>query len=182
MVANVSLTHHIKALPPAIRVMEEMGFSPGQCLEGTGIDEQDLLSPDPHTEFSLEQEFRFHRNLLQLTGDPLLGLSMGRAYRLENYGLFGYAFLSAPTLRHALTIVSNYGPLSFTLFSINFQVRGRIGVLQFSREVDIPADLLTYYVDRDLVANLYGGASALPELLMPQSVTLMHGDENGRRI
>ncbi len=182
MVANISLAHHVKALPPAIRVMEEMGFSPGQCLEGTGIDEQDLLSPEPHTEFSLEQEFRFHRNLLQLTGDPLLGLSMGRAYRLENYGLFGYAFLSAPTLRHALTIVSNYGPLSFTLFSINFQVRGRSGVLQFSREVDIPADLLTYYVDRDLTATLYGGASALPELLMPQSVTLMHGDENSRRI
>jgi len=180
MVANISLTHHVKALPPAIRVMAEMGFSAGQCLAGTGIDEQDLLTPESISAFSLEQEFRFHRNLLQLSGDPLLGLRTGRAYQVETYGLFGYAFLSAPTLRHALTIVRNYGPLSFTLFRIDFQVRGRTGVLQFSHEVDIPGDLLTYYVDRDLVATLYGGASALPEQVTPHSVALMHDNQNCR--
>ena len=91
----------------------------GLCLPNIGP--EDLLAPNPQLEFSLEKEFRFHRNLLQLSGDALLGLKLGQAYPLQGYGLFGYAFLSAPTLRQALILAANYGPLSFTLFKIDFQ-------------------------------------------------------------
>jgi AraC-like DNA-binding protein len=166
--------HHIKALPPAIKAMQELGYSGMQCLEGTGITEADLTSLGSQPAFSLEQEFRFHRNLLALTGDPLLGLKLGKAYTLQAYGLLGYAFLSAPTLRHALNIVRNYGPLSFTLFHIDFQVEGAAGVLRFSRNEPIPDDLLTYYVDRDLAATAFGGESALPIALEMKGVQLMH--------
>ena len=180
MVSQVSHAHHVKALPPAIRVMEGSGFTAEQCLEGTGISVHELQLPDSITDFTLEQEFRFHRNLLQLTSDPLLGLRIGRAYTLENYGLFGYAFLSAPTLRQALMIVRNYGPLSFTLFKTDFKVRGRLAALQFSYQGGIPEDLLTYYVDRDLVASLFGSEFALPEPLALHSVAVMHSDQGNR--
>jgi AraC-like DNA-binding protein len=180
MRGTLNMSHHIKALPPALRFMEELGYSAGQCLEGTGVDLHDLETTDPVTAFTLDQEFRFHRNLLRLTGDPLLGLRIGRAYTLQSYGLFGYAFLSAPTLRQALTLARNYGPLSFTLFGIDFRVEGRTGILSFARQGHIPDDLLRYYVDRDLVAVLFGGESALPGSLTPLSVVLMHDDGGNR--
>ncbi len=174
----LNLSHHIKALPPALRVMDELGYTAEQCLEGTGVSLQDFATANPGNDFTLDQEFQFHRNLLRLTGDPLLGLKIGRAYTLQSYGLFGYAFLSAPTLRQAMTLARNYGPLSFTLFGIDFRVEGRTGILSFARQGHIPDDLLRYYVDRDLVASLFGGESALPGPLTPLSVLLMHDDGN----
>lgn len=180
MAPHRDLSHHIRALPPAIGVMRELGFSVQQCLQGTGLCEQQLSATGSGANFTLQQEFRFHRNLLQLTGDPLLGLRTGRAYTLQSYGLLGYAFLSAPTLRQALMVLRKYGPLAFSMFNIDFEVRGREGVLFFSRQLEVPPDLLTYYVDRDLAAVLYGGAAELPEPLVPLGVACMHGEE-GRR-
>ena len=52
-------------------------------------------------------------------------------------------------------------------------------MLRFSADLDIPADLLTYYVDRDLAAAAYGGHGTA-RAAAPQSVTLMHGDEKRR--
>jgi AraC-like DNA-binding protein len=174
MAASIHVSHHIKALPPALKAMQAMGYYARQCLAGTGIEPADLLCPDPQLDFSLAQEFRFHRNLLQLSGDPLLGLKLGKAYPAQAYGLFGYAFLSAPTLRQALAIVSNYGPLSFTLFRIEFRETAAAGILQFSRLADIPADLLTYYVDRDLAAALAGVDPGQIAPIRPTGVALMH--------
>lgn len=180
MTVAAQLTHHIKALPPALKAMAELGFGAEQCLAGTGLTEKDLLNPEESRAFSLEQEFRFHRNLLALTGDPMLGLKLGQAYTLQSYGLLGYAFLSAPTLRHALAIVSNYGLLSFTLFRIDFLVAGGRAILRFSPREHIPDDLLTYYVDRDLTAAAFGGNSGLEEALVIDSVSLLH-DGGGMR-
>lgn len=170
------MTHHIKALPPAVKAMQDLGYSAQQCLEGTGISQQDLLQPDASQVFTLQQEFRFHRNLLQLSDDPLLGLRLGMAYPLQSYGLLGYAFLSAPTLRQAMTILRNYGPLSFTLFKLDFRVQGTTGVLRFLDSTPIPDDLVTYYVDRDLAAAAFGGEEALPDALKLTGISMMHPD------
>lgn len=175
-----ALAHHIKALPPALRAMQEMGYRAEQCLVGTGLTEADLANPAPEAGFSLEQEFRFHRNLLELTGDPQFGLVLGRVYKVESYGLLGYAFMSAPTLRHALTLIRNYGPLSFTLFRIDFQVEGRLASLRFYRDYPIPEDLFIFYVDRDLTAAAFGGETALQHPFPPQEVAVMH-DGAGER-
>lgn len=174
------LAHHIRALPPAIKAMQDLGYSAPQCLEGTGLSEGDLISSGPEQGFSLQQEFRFHRNLLELTGDPLLGLKLGTAYTMHSYGLFGYAFLSAPTLRQALVIACNYGPLSFTLFDVSFSTEGSVAILRFSQSIDIPQDLLTFYVDRDLIASTFGGDKALPQPIAPLAVSLMHSNEGLR--
>ena len=174
----MSFEHHIKALPPALRAMQELGYDSAACLAGTDLQEKDLTRAQAH--FTLGQEYRFHRNLLQLTGDPLLGLKMGQAYTLETYGLFGYAFMSATTLRQAMMVSANYGPLTFTLFRIAFRVEGSAAELLFSRAEPIPEDLLPYYIDRDLSAARFGGESALGRRFELQQVTLMH-DGQGRR-
>ena len=151
-----------------------MGYDADACLAGTGITPGDLLTPNPQLDFSLAQEFRFHRNLLQITDDPLLGLKLGGAYTIQNYGLFGYAFLSAPTLRQAMTIVSNYGPLTFTLFRVGFSEKAGEGLVTFSRQVDIPEDLLSYYVDRDLTASIAGIEPGQATHIKPTGIAMMH--------
>ncbi len=176
MATTLQFSHHIKALAPALKTMQAMGHSAIDCLAGTGIEPRDLLDPQQQPDFSLAQEFRFHRNLLRLTDDPLLGLKLGQAYPLQAYGLFGYAFLSAPTLRQALTVVSNYGPLTFTLFRIAFRETATEGIVQFSRLIEIPEDLFTFYVDRDLAAALSGVDPSQASLIKPIGVAMMHGN------
>ncbi len=178
---TISTQHHIRALTPALEAMKVMGYPAEQCLAGTGIDEADLVDPNPEHPFDLEQQFRFHRNLLELTGNPMLGLIIGKEYRLETFGLLGYAFMSAPTVRHALTVLRNYGPLTFTLFRIDFTTEGGRGFLRFYPDVDIPDDLLRYYVDRDLTAALHGGRNTMRESITPTGIRLMH-DNPGQRL
>ncbi len=175
----MSFAHHIKALPPALRAMSAMGYAAADCLDGTGITEDQLLGGD--TPFTLSQELRFHRNLLALSGDPLLGLTVGEAYSLETYGLFGYAFMSAPTLRQAMAVTANYGPLTYTLFRIRFEVTGNMARLLFLEADPIAEDLLAFYADRDLSAARFGGTNALGQEFGIDKVWLPHDGQGSRK-
>jgi len=180
MSSPTSIAHHIKALPPALRAMAALGFEQAQCLEGTGVTAEQLLDA-AYDGFTLEQEFAFHRRLLELSGDPLLGLHVGRYYTLETYGLFGYAFLSAPTLRQAMLVVRNFGLLSFTLFGIGFEVSGKEAALSFAPRLPVPEDLLQYYVDRDACAVRFAGEIALGMSFPAKRVSLMHNNTGYRK-
>lgn len=174
--------HHIKAIPIALRAMQTMGYAAEDCLAGTGLDPTDLARLDGSACFTLEQEFRFHRNLLALTDNPMLGLLLGKAYQLEAYGLLGYAFMSAPTLRQAMVVLQNYGPLTFTLFNVDFRVESGHGVLRLAPEIPVPEDLLAYYVDRDLTAAISSGRDALRAPLQPLQVAMMHHSAGQRAL
>ena len=182
MAGKLETSHHIKALPPALDAMQTMGFSVADCLRGTGLVEADLNRSAAELDFSLEQEFQFHRNLLTLSDNPLLGLLLGKAYQLESYGMVGYAFMSAPTLRQALIVLRNYGPLTFSLFELNFTVEGERGILRLSPDIPVPDDLVNYYVDRDLTAAVSGARSSLRVPLEPLHIQVMHSGEQQRDI
>jgi AraC-like DNA-binding protein len=182
MSSKTDTSHHIRAIPPALEAMATMGFAASDCLAGTDLAEGDLRGSLSELPFTLEQEFRFHRNLLELTGNPMLGLLLGKAYRLENYGLLGYAFMSAPTLRHAMIVLRNYGPLTFTFFDVNFQVEAGHGILRFAPDIPLPDDLLSYYVDRDMTAAVSGGRDSLRRPIEPISIQLMHHGQDRREI
>ena len=89
--------HSIAGLAPALKVMASEGHTVQQCLKGTGILTSQL--DDRHQTITLRQEIRFHRNLIEISGDPTIGLRIGAAYLPQRYGLIGYALLSAATLR-----------------------------------------------------------------------------------
>ena len=101
------LPHPFRSLLPALGVMEALGYDRQICLKGTGL----LLSQldDPQARMSLQQELRFYRNTLELSGDPTIGLKLGEPYVPQRYGLFGYALLSAATMRHSLTLPRSLG-------------------------------------------------------------------------
>ena len=169
--------HSIAGLAPALKVMASEGHSVQQCLKGTGILTSQL--DDRHQTVTLRQEIRFHRNLIELSGDPTIGLRIGAAYLPQRYGLLGYALLSAATLRHALVIATNFGDLSFTWFGLRFGVTGKTTTFSFVNRFDIDADVLNFLYDRDCAAALVDFSEAVGQPLALDQVTLPH-DGHGR--
>lgn len=174
MVSTVE--HHIKAIRPALHVMAGLGFSAEQCLQGTGLQLGDLEKPE--TRLSREQEWQFHRQLLALSNNPQLGLTLGGAYRMESYGVLGYAMLSAATLGEAVRLASDFDLLTFTHFRVSLLLEAQDACLRLLPQDDIPNDLRTLYEDRELAAVIAGGEQALGLRLQPSQISMMHGAQN----
>lgn len=172
LVNETSVAHHIKGIRPALSAMESMGYAAIECLKGSGVSLDDLEQSDQG--ISLQQEFAFYRRLLDISQDPLLGLKLGKAYRLENYGILGYAILSAQTLGEALKIAKDFGPLSFSHFELDFALEGNEASIIMRHNKTLDSSLMTFYEDRDCSAIIYGSASALGKPFPLSSIDLMH--------
>jgi AraC-like DNA-binding protein len=163
--------HPTRALMPPLAVMESLGYDSRACLAGTGVTTSQLN--DPGSRISLQQELRFYRNILELTGDPVIGLKLGEPFIPQRYGLFGYALLSAETFRHALVITENFGRLTFSFFSFHFGVEGRKAWFSMTDPPELEPELLNLYFDRDLSAarvdfkEILGRPFALEYLHLP---------------
>jgi AraC-like DNA-binding protein len=164
--------HPARALLPPLGVMESLGFSPQACLACTGIALSDL--EDTGARISLQQELRFYRNTLELTGNPMIGLQLGEPFVPQRYGLFGYALLSAETFRHALAITENFGRLTFSFFSFRFGVEGQRAWFAMCEPPALDEELLRLYVDRDMSAAVVDFEEILGSPLGLQKVLLPH--------
>lgn len=109
-------SHGVTSLKVASALLHARGIGLRNCLVGTGVTERDLVNPD--LRIGLEQELVFHRNLLRLTHDPLIGLHVGTQYRLPNYGIWGYAVMSAADLRGALELAFRFICLTYTCHDV----------------------------------------------------------------
>ncbi|MFT6904502.1 MAG: AraC-like DNA-binding protein [Oleiphilaceae bacterium] len=172
LATETSISHHIKGLRPALTVMETLGYKASQCLKGSGISSAYLEQSDQG--ISLQQELAFYRRLLDLSQDPQLGLQLGKAYRLENYGMLGYAILSAQTLGEALKIAKDFGPLSFSHFELDFSIDNTLAKIIMRRNKSLDESLMTLYEDRDCTAILNGAISALGKPFPILGIELMH--------
>jgi AraC-like DNA-binding protein len=170
--------HTAKSLEPPLEVLGRMGFGRRACLKGTGI----LLSQldRPESRLTFQQELAFYRNALNLTGDPLIGLRLGEPFIPQRYGLFGYALLSAPTLRRAMKLAVNFGQLTFSFFSFEFGEQGDLAWFAMKDPPSIEPALHDVYLDRDMAAAAvdFGAIMARPFPL--RSIHLAH-DGHGRQ-
>jgi len=155
-----------------------MGFGRRACLKGTGI----LLSQLDHPESRLtfQQELSFYRNALQLTGDPLIGLKLGEPFIPQRYGLFGYALLSAPTLRRAMNLAVNFGQLTFSFFSFEFGERDGRAWFAMKDPPPIEPALHDVYLDRDMAAAVVDFGAIMGQPFPLQAIHLAH-DGHGRQ-
>lgn len=169
-----------RSLLPPLSVMEGRGYDRDECLAGVGIAYDDLLVPGAR--ISLDQEMRFYRNVLDLTGDAAIGLKLGEPFLPENYGLFGYALLSAETLRHALNIAENFGRLTFSIFKFRFGVERGLAFFSLEYPPALEPALLRLYADRDLSAARIDIAAILGAPLPLASVSLAHDGKPDRRV
>ncbi|MCX2972859.1 AraC family transcriptional regulator [Halieaceae bacterium IMCC8485] len=163
--------HPARVLLPPLEVLLDMGFTPKSCLAGTGVSLAQMNNIN--TRISLEQELRFYRNALDLTGDPTIGLKLGEPFIPQRYGLFGYALLSAETFRHALTITENFGRLTFSFFSFSFGVDGSQAWFSIGEPPPIDQELIDVYMDRDMSAagvdftEVLGVGFSIDRVLLP---------------
>jgi len=164
MRAQDPLVHSILGLAPALKVMVAEGHAVQPCLKGTGILTSQL--DVQRQTITLHQEIRFHRNLLELSGDPTIGLRIGAEYLPQRYGLFGYALMSAATLRHALVVATHFGDLTFTWFGLGFEVTGNTATFSLIDRFDIDADVLHFLYDRDCAAALIASSEIMGQRLV----------------
>jgi AraC-like DNA-binding protein len=170
--------HAVKSLEPPLEVLENMGFGRRACLKGTGIMLAQL--DNPQSRLTFQQELAFYRNALQLTGDQLIGLQLGEPFIPQRYGLFGYALLSASTLRRAMALTVNFGQLTFSFFTFEFSDNGKKAWFAMKDAPPIEQELHDVYLDRDMSAAVVGFTAVLGRPLPLDQVHLAH-DGHGRQ-
>ncbi|WP_108846306.1 helix-turn-helix transcriptional regulator [Dietzia lutea] len=155
-----------------------------ECLAGTGIDPRDLT--DETAQIWAHQEFAVIRNLLGRLGDrPGLGVEIGAHSTIGRTGAIGFMMLAGPTVRAALERAVPYLALSPTHLRFSLEV-GVVegaggGAFLVAADDEIPADVRTFVVERDLsgLAVAFRGAQielapvALETTLGPESARLL---------
>lgn len=172
---GISASNRVKLIRFALQHMKEIGHDISECLQGTGLSDAELADPRCNAQFGLDQEFNFYRNLIALTGDAQLGLSMGKALSLDSFGPIAYAVTSASTVKQALNIAREYGVLAFSLFTIDYRIIDQqSGCISLKPSDKIPDDLLKYYIDRSLSFMVNIAQTLLLPSFSPDKIMLMH--------
>lgn len=89
-----------------LKLMEQAGISRRQLLAGTRIESAQLSSPDYL--ISLGQYEAVISNIVRLSGDPGIAFTLGRSIKLRDFGLVGYAMISARNLGEATDVWMKY--------------------------------------------------------------------------
>lgn len=177
-----------------IRIMVEGGVALGmttrECLAGTGLEPLDL--DDETAQIWAHQEFVVIRNLLAGLGDrPGLGAGIGAHSTIGRTGVIGFMMLAGPTVRAALDRAIPYLALSPTHLRFSLEEDAADGAVDgaasagaasvIAAEDEIPADVRTFVVERDLAglavafrgAQIDVGITALETTLGPESAAIL---------
>ncbi|WP_430445442.1 MAG: AraC family transcriptional regulator [Pseudomonas piscis] len=96
----------VHSLADAVR---SHGQDPAPLLEQYGLDSARLA--EAGARLSIPRYMRLGHGAIQLTGDPALGLRMGRLSRLSQAGLAGVTAAQAPTVREAARCLTRFEAL-----------------------------------------------------------------------
>ena len=105
-----------------VQALSEAGVLPAELLAGTGIDATRLQDPDYLT--STAQLCQVLRRAVALRPLPDLGRRIGEKLRITGYGMYGYALLSAPTMRAAMDRATRFHALANPLVPIRCERAG----------------------------------------------------------
>lgn len=153
-----------KRLPGSLRLMCEAApdfqVSVEQCLEGTGLVEFDLY--DSNAMVTLAQEMTAIENFIRHAGDIAdLGIQIGRRYRPQVFGIWGYAILSSPSFRAGLKVATEYANLSFIIAACRLNERHDPALLNFDASA-LPIHIRRFVLQRHLTV-----VSNFSQVLLP---------------
>ena len=95
--------------------MAARGFTPEQVLAGTGLRQDGVKKA--HSHLAPLQYRRVILNMMDLTGNPYLGIALGEEFKISDLGILGYAALSAATLKQSRELYDRYGILNEHIFT-----------------------------------------------------------------
>ena len=178
-----SIKIHINTVKPVLEGMRALGFSQEACLEGTDLHLNQLIGTDVVEDYlTLEQEYLLYKNILHISQDPYIGLKIGHFYRIESFGMLGYAMLTARTVGEAILIGLDYNPLAFGHFKHSKLNEGSLLGLAFQEQHDTPESLLQIFSDRALEAARNTIETSLGFRIDICKIRLMHKDENDLKL
>ena len=98
--------------------LKRRGFAEAEIVEGTGLGWTQLLEEDRFLSF--EQFRRLALRGIELTGEPWLGLDVGRSTQISSHGALGYAMVASADVGQALGVMERYSSLrlQITEFSV----------------------------------------------------------------
>jgi AraC-like DNA-binding protein len=129
------------------RFAVEHGVSEDTVLAGSGLTQAQLA--DATAEVEARQELQVVRNLAAALPDA--GLTVGREYHATAFGIFGFAFMSSPTVRDAVNLALRYLDLSFAFSMPRAILTGGRVRLELD-DSSLPEDVARFLVERDLSA------------------------------
>lgn len=101
--------------------MASRDIGPERVLAGTGLNIYELRSDSLRV--SPEQYRRVILNMMELTGDPYLGIALGAEFKISDLGILGYAALSAATLEQSRELFNKYRALTEHIFTSTNYIR-----------------------------------------------------------
>jgi len=111
---STGLTRSAASARLLLELAVERGLTVHEALAGTGLDMAALA--DPLLEIHSSQEQRLIENLVDNLGnDSGVALEAGSRYRLELFGMLGFALMNGRTLREIVELSLRYQDLVFTL-------------------------------------------------------------------
>jgi AraC-like DNA-binding protein len=141
---------HVSGIAVLVQHAEGTGMPARTALAGSGLSVAYLA--DPEREVTAEQELRVVRNLLR--GEHAAtrsGVVLGRRYRVETFGVAGYALISSRTLLDAVNFALRFLDLTFTFSIPHARIVGDDLVISAYADT-LPRDVRGFLVERDLTA------------------------------
>ncbi len=93
-----------------------------KLLEGSGLAPETMT--DPGARISIPTAIELIERARALTGEPALGYYLGLQMRISMHGYLGFAALSAPTLRAATELTTQFAPIITTALTMRLRVDG----------------------------------------------------------
>lgn len=135
----------------SVRILTELGMELGlpvsRVLSGTGIELEQLQSPD--VVIAADQELRLISNLVEGLGHiPALGVMAGERYHFNTFGALGFALISSLNLRDAYEVGLKYVQLTFAFCDITLRDKGDFTHIILDAE-ELPEGVRQFVVERD---------------------------------
>lgn len=146
-------------------VGEDHGVPAAALLAGSGLSADDLRRSE--TIVPALAELQVARNLVHALGDrPGLGADAGARYRLVNTGMLAFAMLASPTVGDGLTIALRNAGMTSAFVRPALAIDNRRALFSFHADA-IPADVRTFFLERDATAAVALIAGMLGERPLP---------------
>ncbi len=120
-----------------VRLGTEQGINTDVLLKNTGISPE--LLANPSARLSYQQIILLTGNLVKHYPSPTLGLDLGKAININQFGMLGYAILSCENIRSALNLGQKYHYLVDPAFTFEMVDQGDTTALRFTSH--LPSDL-----------------------------------------
>lgn len=153
-----------------VEILRENGVAPADALRGSALEASSLI--DPSTRISYRQLLAVYSNAIALSPDPAIALRAGRHIHMTNYGLYGYALVSSPTIRDSFEFAVRYHKLATPTVTMHLWEEGGLAawVIESAFELDRASDLYRFIIEFQFAINLSLSKDMIGDQARPSEV------------